>query len=145
MDTPKGQPGRHAVLHLTNQPGQVQQAESMVVQSLEDLHYPKASVFAVRLALHEAIENAFRHGHRNLPTTTPVRVEVDCSPTRVEIVVADQGPGFDPGSVPDPTVEENLERGSGRGLLLIRAYMAEVEYTPPGNRLRMVYARPASA
>lgn len=145
MDTPQGQPGRHAVLHLTNQPGQVQQAESAVVQSLEALHYPKASVFAVRLALHEAIANAFRHGHRNLPPTTPVLVEFDCSPSRVEIIVADQGPGFDPDSVPDPTAEENIERGSGRGLLLIRSYMAEVEYTPPGNRLRMVYARPASA
>ncbi len=145
MDTPKGQPGRHAVLHLSNLPGQVQQAESVIVKSLEDLHYPKASIFAVRLALHEAIANAFRHGHRDLPATTPVLVEVDCSPSRVEIVVADQGPGFDPDSVPDPTSEENLERASGRGLLLIRSYMAEVEYTPPGNRLRMVYARPASA
>jgi serine/threonine-protein kinase RsbW len=44
--------------------------------------------------------------------------------------------------VPDPTLEENLERGSGRGLLLIRAYMSRVEYNDKGNRLSMTYTRP---
>jgi serine/threonine-protein kinase RsbW len=60
------------------------------------------------------------------------------------LAVEDQGPGFDPGSVPDPTLEENLERGSGRGLLLIRAYMASVRYNASGNRLEMIYERPSA-
>jgi serine/threonine-protein kinase RsbW len=48
-------------------------------------------------------------------------------------------------SIPDPTLDENLERGSGRGLLLIRAYMASAEYNASGNALRMVYRRPPGA
>jgi serine/threonine-protein kinase RsbW len=61
----------------------------------------------------------------------------------LEVVIEDQGPGFDPGSVPDPTLDENLENPSGRGMTLMRAYMTEVRYEGRGNRLRMRYKRPA--
>jgi serine/threonine-protein kinase RsbW len=44
--------------------------------------------------------------------------------------------------VPDPTLEENIERGSGRGLLLIKAYMSSATYNAKGNKLTMVYQRP---
>ena len=71
----------------------------------------------------------------------PVSVWYQISDQRVVLAVEDQGPGFDPKAVPDPTLEENLERGSGRGLLLIRAYMASAEYNQKGNRLQMVFER----
>jgi serine/threonine-protein kinase RsbW len=57
--------------------------------------------------------------------------------------VEDEGPGFDPATIPDPTEDENLEIPSGRGVMLIKAYMTEVEYVPPGNLLRMTYRKPA--
>ncbi|RLS94396.1 MAG: ATP-binding protein, partial [Planctomycetota bacterium] len=53
-----------------------------------------------------------------------------------------QGPVLDPMAVPAPTVDENLEIPSGRGVMLIKAYMTEVAYLPPGNKLRMVYRKP---
>ena len=58
--------------------------------------------------------------------------------------IEDRGPGFDPGTVKDPTLDENLELPTGRGLLLIRAYMTSVEYNAKGNRVRMVYTKPAA-
>ena len=61
---------------------------------------------------------------------------------RLEIVIEDQGPGFKPEAVPDPTLDENLELPSGRGMILIKAYMTEVRYEGRGNRLRMLYRRP---
>ncbi|CAG0967875.1 serine/threonine-protein kinase RsbW [Phycisphaerales bacterium] len=133
------------VLSVSNDPAVIERAEERVLSSLSQFHYPKASLFAVRLCLHEALSNSFRHGHRGLPENTPVRLSFDATAGQVEIHVEDQGPGFDPAEVPDPTLEENLERGSGRGLLLIRAYMAEAEYNAKGNSLRMVYKRPAGA
>ena len=57
-------------------------------------------------------------------------------------MVEDQGPGFDPGSLPDPTTRENIEKPSGRGLLLIRAYMSSVVFNEVGNRVTMVYLHP---
>jgi len=65
-------------------------------------------------------------------------------PTGIELEVTDEGEGFDPGSVPDPTAEENIEIPSGRGIMLMRAYMTSVEYVAPGNRLRIVYRKPES-
>ncbi len=134
-----------ASLDVTNDPTEIEHAEDRVLHALTTLGYPRASLFAVRLCLHEAVSNGFRHGHRNLPPGTPVHLSFDASPTRIVIEVADQGPGFDPQNVPDPTTEENLERGSGRGLLLIRAYMSEATYNANGNMLRMVYRRPKEA
>jgi serine/threonine-protein kinase RsbW len=61
---------------------------------------------------------------------------------QIECSVEDQGAGFTPEEVPDPTLEENIERGSGRGLLLIRAYMTSVEYNKKGNKVTMVYDKP---
>ncbi|MDX2132787.1 MAG: ATP-binding protein [Planctomycetota bacterium] len=143
MTPPSGGQHLRAALDVPHDPGAIGKAEERVLDALAAFSFPKASVFAVRLCLHEAISNAFRHGHRNLPPHTPISLRYDVSAERVEILVEDQGPGFDPGAVPDPTADENLERGSGRGLLLIRAYMASAEYNAKGNALRMVYQRPA--
>ena len=59
------------------------------------------------------------------------------SSCRCWIQVEDEGPGFDPGDVPDCTLEENLEKPSGRGLELMRNYMTQMEYNASGNRLVM--------
>lgn len=52
-------------------------------------------------------------------------------------MISDEGPGFDPNDVPDPTDIENLERPCGRGLMLMRHYMTEVNYNSTGNSVRM--------
>jgi serine/threonine-protein kinase RsbW len=131
-------------LSVPNEQRAMDEAQNHVIALAEKRGFPKASLFAVRLALHEAIMNAFRHGHKGLAPTVPVHVKFQVSDQHIDLTVEDQGPGFDPQDVPDPTLEENLERGSGRGLLLIRAYMSIVEYNAKGNALRMVYDKPGS-
>jgi serine/threonine-protein kinase RsbW len=93
--------------------------------------------FAINLALEEALTNAIRHGNRLDPKKN-VHVEARVTPQRVEIWVEDDGPGFDRGSIPDPTADENLEKCSGRGILLIEAYMSRVTWDRGGRRLKMV-------
>ncbi len=102
--------------------------------------YDDGARFAIRLAIEEAVVNAFRHGNREDPAKT-VRFVADIGVDAAAFEIEDQGAGFDPRRVPDPTADENLEIPSGRGVMLIKAYMTEVEYLPPGNRLRMVYRR----
>jgi serine/threonine-protein kinase RsbW len=58
--------------------------------------------------------------------------------------IADQGPGFNPSDVPDPVAFENLERPCGRGLLLMRHYMTDVVFDPPGNCVVMSKVRSAA-
>ena len=56
-------------------------------------------------------------------------------------VIRDEGPGFDPATLPDPTAPEYLERPHGRGLMLMRTFMSEVHYNSQGNEVRMVKRR----
>ncbi|MEM7681708.1 MAG: ATP-binding protein [Planctomycetota bacterium] len=107
-----------------------------VIADLEHAGYAKDDRFAIRLALDEAVTNAVKHGNRLDPAKT-VTVEWTAGPDELDISVEDQGPGFDPHDVPDPTLDENLSRPSGRGVMLIRAYMATVEFNDRGNRVRM--------
>jgi serine/threonine-protein kinase RsbW len=104
--------------------------------------YRDRDIFDVRLALEEAIVNAVKHGNRCDPGKKVfVRFRVDAEQVVAEI--EDQGPGFDPQRVPDPTEEENLERSSGRGLLLIRAYTTWMRYNDRGNCLTLCKRRSA--
>ncbi len=123
--------------------GDVEHVQGVVERALRERGYDADALFAVRLCLEEALVNAFRHGNRLEPGLR-VHFRALIGRDRCEFLVEDEGEGFDPGAVPDPTAEENLEIPSGRGIMLMRAYMAEVEYLDPGNRLRMVYVRDRS-
>jgi serine/threonine-protein kinase RsbW len=111
-----------------------QAVQERIVQRLEELQYSSRDVFGVRLALEEALVNAIKHGNQMDPTKS-VRIECTISPELVRVVIEDQGSGFQPETVPDPTEEENLERPCGRGIMLMRAFMNHVEYQGRGNVL----------
>jgi serine/threonine-protein kinase RsbW len=93
-------------------------------------------VFAIRLAVEEALVNAIRHGNQ-LDETKQVRVTCKVSQESVWVEIVDEGPGFNPDDLPDPTAPENLERPSGRGVMLMRSFMTHVEYHDQGNRVVM--------
>jgi len=78
-------------------------------------------------ALREAVANAIRHGNRQDPARK-VNVEFEISDGAVTMRVDDEGEGFDPAAIPDPTSPENLLRPSGRGIFYIRQFMNRVEF-----------------
>lgn len=131
------------LIRLHDSREEIERLQQQLLDAVERAGFSKSSRFAIRLALEEAIINAFTHGHAELPNE-PVLVEYRVDQQRVEIAIEDKGPGFDPGDVPDPTLDENLDKPSGRGLMLIRAYMSRVSFNPTGNRLEMAYERPIS-
>ena len=114
--------------------------QQRILADIAAYEYDECATFAIRLAMEEALNNAIRHGNRCDPKKH-VEVEYEATSEKVVICVADEGPGFVPAEVPDPTADENLEKPSGRGIMLIHAYMDEVEYGGKGNRLRMVKYR----
>ena len=118
----------------------IRESERKVLARLAALGYGEDHCFAVRLAFEEALINAMKHGNRMDPSRQ-VRLAYRVSPERVEIRVADEGAGFRPDCVPDPTVDENLQRPCGRGVMLIRSYMDEVIYSANGTEVRMVKYR----
>lgn len=103
-----------------------------ILEQMTAMGYPEADQFAVRLALDEAIVNAVKHGNKHDPAKWVwVRSRVTSESVLVE--VEDQGPGFVPEDIPDPLAPENLERASGRGLLLMRSFMTWVRHNERGN------------
>lgn len=105
-----------------------------VVDAIEQQDYKREVVFAVRLALDEALVNAVKHGNGNDPNKT-VTIEFTIDQDSIVIEIEDQGPGFVPDELPDPTAEENISRPNGRGVMLMRAYMTEVGFNERGNRV----------
>ncbi|MBS0205424.1 MAG: response regulator [Planctomycetes bacterium] len=66
-----------------------------------------------------------------------VHVSVRLSPDEIEVAIRDEGPGFDPTKLPDPTDPENLDRPCGRGVMLMRAFMDDVVYNSQGNEVTL--------
>ena len=111
-----------------------QAVQERIVSRLESLEYSVRDVFGVCLALEEALVNAIKHGNGLDPDKT-VRVNCLIEDDLLRVEIEDQGPGFNMGEVPDPTAEENLERPCGRGIMLIKSFMTNVEYNAKGNRV----------
>jgi serine/threonine-protein kinase RsbW len=114
--------------------------QDRIMQEVERCRYDPDSVFAIKLALEEALINAIKHGNK-LDKKKKVKVEATVTEEQAEIQIEDEGPGFQRDSVPDPTAEENLERLHGRGILLMEAYMNAVEWSRGGRRIRLVRSR----
>jgi serine/threonine-protein kinase RsbW len=107
--------------------------EELLAQ-LEPFAWVQDELFGVHLAVEEAVVNAIRHGNRE-DAAKRVRLVCKICDERLRIEVADEGPGFNPADVPDPTENENLEVPSGRGIMLMRNFMHHVEYNEAGNRV----------
>ena len=91
----------------------------------------------VEVALIEALANAVQHGCKNDPTKM-IEVCVGCDESRgLLIVVRDPGPGFDPSSIPNPVVGQNLFSTHGRGIFLINQLVDEVHYEKGGTEIHM--------
>ncbi|MBL8851028.1 MAG: ATP-binding protein [Planctomycetaceae bacterium] len=117
--------------------------QDRIIALVEKNGFSDRDVFGMRLALEEAIVNAIKHGNRMDPDKT-VRIQCEVDPTRVCVEIEDQGPGFNPVDVPDPTAEENLEKPGGRGIMLMKAFMTRVEYVGRGNQVVLEKVRDPS-
>jgi serine/threonine-protein kinase RsbW len=105
-----------------------------MLAELEARHWCLHDVFAVHLAIEEALVNAIKHGNHSDPDKH-VRVRCRMSPDLIRVEISDEGPGFDPDVLPDPTNPDRLECPGGRGVMLMKAFMSRVEYGGRGNRV----------
>lgn len=100
--------------------------------------------FRLRVALGEAVANAVLYGNREDPSLR-VAIAARAAPGGVRVRVSDEGPGFDPEAVPDPTAPENLQRNRGRGLLLMRRLVDELRFNDRGNEVTLTVRSGPSA
>jgi serine/threonine-protein kinase RsbW len=112
-------------------------AVDKVIQVITRAGCVPANQSDIEIALFEALANAVIHGNGQ---DARKRVHILCRlepGQRLLIVVRDEGPGFDPVKVPDPTAPENVESDHGRGILLMKAFMDEVQFAAGGTEVHM--------
>ncbi len=131
-------------INIPSLPRELAHAENAILPVLENMGYGERAIFGVKLALEEAAINAIKHGNE-LDDTKKVTIGFAIDENKAVISVADEGEGFDPKDVPDPTADEFLMATSGRGIALIRAYMDEVRFNDKGNEITMIKYAPWAA
>ncbi|HEX9108288.1 MAG TPA: ATP-binding protein [Longimicrobiales bacterium] len=129
-------------LELPNDVRAIQQAVEYLVERSRAAGFddPDRLRLNLRVSLSEALANAMLNGNRRDPEKR-VRLEARLAPRRLVIRVTDEGGGFDPQTLPDPTLPEHRVQGSGRGIFLIRNLMDAVEFNERGNAITMVLER----
>ncbi|MGW6729180.1 ATP-binding protein [Nocardia sp. NPDC055029] len=105
---------------------QIERAHAQLTPILHGLWGDDSAVWPIELAVHEAVVNAIEHGGAGIPDAT-VGITLDIEDDELLIEISDQGPGFDPDTVPDPRLPDSVLRASGRGVLLMRAVVDSLE------------------
>ena len=130
-------------LSLPSRIDTVATAAGAVAEFVSRLGISEEAAFGIDMAVREAVTNAVLHGNRQ-DEKKSVDITLKSSPDAVEISVHDQGPGFNPEEVPDPTAQENILKASGRGIFFMRTFMDEVNWLirpDGGTTVRMVKRR----
>ncbi len=121
----------------------VDAAEGIVLKEAQEMGFDEDDQHKIGISVRECMVNAVVHGNR-YNARKKVRLVVSRSPGTLEIRIADEGERFDMSQLPDPLADENLLRHSGRGLLLMRAFMDEFQVQPrdpKGTEVKLVKRR----
>ncbi len=92
----------------------------------------------ILVATMEAVNNAITHGNKADPEKL-VDVEIKCDRNKLVVTVTDEGPGFKPSEVPDPTKPENIEELSGRGVFLMSRLADKIQFNEKGNSVTLTF------
>jgi serine/threonine-protein kinase RsbW len=121
--------------------------QRLVTEATREYGLTEDFAYWMELTICESMINAIRHGNQCDPSKK-ARLKISLVGPQIEVIVEDQGHGFNLSDLADPTETKNLLKPSGRGILIIRSFMDEVDISQAeggGNRLRMVKRLPENA
>ncbi len=121
-------------LELSSEIHSIRCLESVIQRIFSEHNIPEDFFGSVLVALTEAANNAILHGNRCDPRKK-VAIQYHCDGTMLCFEVTDEGKGFDPDSLPDPTDPENLEKPNGRGVFLMRQLADSMEFRNEGREV----------
>ena len=120
----------------------IEEAVELVTRHCLAGHEATESIrFRLRVVLSEALSNAIVRGNCE-DCNKWVDVRAELGPEAISVYVTDEGPGFNPSTIPEPIRPEQLDEASGRGLFLIRKLVDAVQFNPQGNSICMILRRP---
>ena len=121
---------------IANDDHLLKEESKKLINALREKGVSEEVIFDVHVGFEEALRNAMIHGNKRDPDKR-VTIETRVTDDAVIICVEDEGGGFDPKSLPDPTLNENLLKEGGRGVYLIEHLMDEMKYEKGGRKLIM--------
>ena len=110
--------------------------ESAIDEMMNEIGIKQENYGKILVSTMEAVNNAILHGN-NLDVEKIVDVEISYKAKMLRIKIKDEGRGFIPENVPDPTTPENIEEINGRGIFLMTRLADEVKYSKRGNSVTM--------
>lgn len=116
----------------------ISQVEKMIDGQSQMLNIDDEVYGKYMLSVVECVNNAIVHGNK-LSADKKVRIHFHITNKRIEVTVTDEGEGFDPDSLPDPTAEENIEKDCGRGIFLMRHLADDVSFEDNGRKVKMTF------
>lgn len=129
----------HNSLIINSDPGNLELVEQFVCKFTEEIGLHEDKLPGLFLSITEAVTNAIKHANK-YDVNKKVEIDVFLEGKTLTLKIKDEGKGFDPETIPDPTHPENLLKDSGRGLFLMRFYMKELHFdvTPTGTETTLV-------
>jgi serine/threonine-protein kinase RsbW len=127
---------------IPNDPAVGRRLLDELLRRLEAEDWTRRDIFGIHLAVDEALVNAILHGNA-MDEAKHVHFCCWLSADKLRVEITDEGPGFDPESLPDPTDTAHLSCPGGRGVLLMRAFMSHVEFCDRGNHIVLEKTRVA--
>ncbi len=124
---------------ISSDPNLIPEVDEFIFDKINPLNLEADVLSNLSLAISEALSNAMVHGNK-LDPNKDVTVSIRISRDDLVLSIKDQGEGFDPKSVPDPTIPENILKDSGRGIHIMRSFIDKVFYnfTSEGTELKFI-------
>ena len=114
---------------------ELEKVESFIVEIFKEYDLPQKYFNRIYLCVSEAVLNSIKHGNKNDKNKT-VSIGIDCNMNEINVLIEDEGEGFDINTVEDPTLNENRNKESGRGIFFIKNLSNKLEYNEKGNRIQ---------
>ena len=125
-------------IQIPSMPENIRIVESFIDNAKEKFHITDDLYGNIMVAVTESVNNAIKHGNSS-DKTKLVNISLFIEPKLLKFVVEDQGSGFDPDSLPDPTLPENISKPDGRGIFLMRNLCDEIAFSNEGRSVEMKF------
>ena len=123
------------ILVIKSEISELRKVENFLNDIFKEYNLAEKYFNKLYLCISEAILNAIKHGNKN-DKNKKVAIEVDYINEEIEVLIEDEGEGFDFNKVEDPTISSNIRNESGRGIFIIRKMSNQLEYNEKGNRIQ---------
>jgi serine/threonine-protein kinase RsbW len=117
---------------------ELKKVENFIIEIFKEYNLAQKYFNRTYVCVSEAVINSIKHGNKNDRNKT-VSISIDCDLKEINVLIEDEGEGFDINDVKDPTLMENLKNESGRGIFIIKNLSDKLEYNEKGNRIQFKF------